>query len=237
MYEFKEFINGFFDEISDKRANDIIYKRFGIQHSRVYTLDEIGLLYKGISRERVRQIEAQTIKKIQLLLHGEEIRKINYICDSAIIEKFSELKRHLVKEEACVLGLVINEFDLDKIEIGWIYFLLKLADVKLIKVDILNDELILNNSINVKAVIKELKKTLEIIKKNVIYIRTDDLIIKSKKGRRTFDEKYIYLAIKCLESSNIVIENDNSYAIAFGLIASAGDMAHRVLSEKRTSFE
>lgn len=73
--EFKEFVNGFFNEISDKRAKDIIYKRFGIGYPKIYTLDEIGILNKGITRERVRQIEFQTIKKKKCYYKVRRLKK------------------------------------------------------------------------------------------------------------------------------------------------------------------
>ena len=44
---------------------DVIEKRFGLKSSKIYTLDELGILHNGISRERVRQIEARLLQKIR----------------------------------------------------------------------------------------------------------------------------------------------------------------------------
>ena len=47
-----------------EREEEIIRLRFGIGREMPYTLEEIGRVM-GLSRERVRQIEATALKKIQ----------------------------------------------------------------------------------------------------------------------------------------------------------------------------
>lgn len=56
------------------RECDVIKRRFGIGYNQVFTLEEIGNMY-GITRERIRQIEARAIKRLQedknkAYLHG-----------------------------------------------------------------------------------------------------------------------------------------------------------------------
>jgi RNA polymerase sigma factor (sigma-70 family) len=55
-------------KVLSAREEDIIRLRFGIGREMPYTLEEIGRVM-GLSRERVRQIEATALKKIQ---HAEE---------------------------------------------------------------------------------------------------------------------------------------------------------------------
>src|SRR5262245_20048902 len=55
-------------KVLSPREEDIIRLRFGIGREMPYTLEEIGRVM-GLSRERVRQIEATALKKIQ---HAEE---------------------------------------------------------------------------------------------------------------------------------------------------------------------
>src|SRR3989339_874574 len=58
-------LNVLFGNLADKEK-DIITKRFGLGTDKKYTLEEIGQNY-GITRERVRQIENLSIKKLKEL--------------------------------------------------------------------------------------------------------------------------------------------------------------------------
>jgi RNA polymerase primary sigma factor len=51
-------------KVLSSREEEIIRLRFGIGREMPYTLEEIGRVM-GLSRERVRQIEATALKKIQ----------------------------------------------------------------------------------------------------------------------------------------------------------------------------
>lgn len=55
------------------RSAAIIRMRFGIDHNREYTLEEIGQIY-DLTRERIRQIEAQTLHKIRHSARFEHLR-------------------------------------------------------------------------------------------------------------------------------------------------------------------
>jgi len=52
------------------REREIISLRFGLQDGTPHTLEEIGTKY-GLTRERVRQIEAEAITKLRRLLHSK----------------------------------------------------------------------------------------------------------------------------------------------------------------------
>tara|TARA_R110002072_G_C7938528_1_gene532270 strand:+ start:71 stop:2377 length:2307 start_codon:yes stop_codon:yes gene_type:complete len=53
-----------------KRDRDILYKRFGLEGSSIYTLEDLGTFY-DVTRERIRQIEAKSIKELDKTLLGE----------------------------------------------------------------------------------------------------------------------------------------------------------------------
>jgi RNA polymerase primary sigma factor len=49
------------------REREIIKLRYGIGDGYTYTLEEVGRIFK-VTRERVRQVEAKAIKKLQPIL-------------------------------------------------------------------------------------------------------------------------------------------------------------------------
>jgi RNA polymerase primary sigma factor len=60
-----------FLEIIDKRKAMVLKLRYGLIDGNPMTLEEIGKLM-NLSRERVRQIEKETIKKLHFILTGEK---------------------------------------------------------------------------------------------------------------------------------------------------------------------
>lgn len=57
--EFNDVLNKYTD-----RERDIITKRFGLQDQEASTLEELGEIY-GVTRERIRQIESKTLKRLR----------------------------------------------------------------------------------------------------------------------------------------------------------------------------
>ena len=57
------------------RERGIIELRFGIGHGKEHTLDEIGSVY-GVTRERIRQIEAKTLEKLRTLPEYEHLKTL-----------------------------------------------------------------------------------------------------------------------------------------------------------------
>lgn len=69
MYE-RESLEKFL-EVIDKREATIIKLRYGLVDGEPKTLEEIGVLLH-MSRERVRQIEKETIQKLHYILTKEK---------------------------------------------------------------------------------------------------------------------------------------------------------------------
>jgi RNA polymerase primary sigma factor len=61
-------------KVLSAREEEIIRLRFGIGREMPYTLEEIGRVM-GLSRERVRQIEATALKKIQAAEESNDLRE------------------------------------------------------------------------------------------------------------------------------------------------------------------
>lgn len=69
--EINDFIENLLTRL-ESRQKKILEKRFGVENGERQTLQSIGV-YFGITRERVRQVEGQGIKKIKSLLAAKKI--------------------------------------------------------------------------------------------------------------------------------------------------------------------
>ena len=62
------------DSLGD-RQRQMLELRFGLAGERPQTLEEVGVLF-NVSRERVRQIEAQSLKKLAALAEAQDLREV-----------------------------------------------------------------------------------------------------------------------------------------------------------------
>jgi RNA polymerase primary sigma factor len=65
------------------REREIIKLRYGIGDGYTYTLEEVGRIFK-VTRERVRQVEAKAIRKLQ---HPVRSRKLAGFLDGTVEEE------------------------------------------------------------------------------------------------------------------------------------------------------
>lgn len=77
-----------------ERDRDIINKRFGLEGNKRYTLDYIGTYY-DVTRERIRQIEAKSIKNIGLLLNNSLNNK-NWKLSHDIVDSYQNTYKKYV---------------------------------------------------------------------------------------------------------------------------------------------
>ena len=57
-----------------QREREVIEMRYGIVGGRARTLEEVGRAF-NITRERVRQIENRTLKRLQALPDAQQLRE------------------------------------------------------------------------------------------------------------------------------------------------------------------
>jgi RNA polymerase sigma factor (sigma-70 family) len=78
-----------------RRDREIVALRFGIQDGQERTLEEVGREY-GLTRERIRQIEAKALKQLSLLARQEEMNNYYHQFSSSLQPA---LFGHLVRNE------------------------------------------------------------------------------------------------------------------------------------------
>jgi RNA polymerase primary sigma factor len=59
----------------DDRQRRVLELRYGLDGGRPRTLDEIGLVF-NVTRERVRQIENQSLSELESLAHAQQLREV-----------------------------------------------------------------------------------------------------------------------------------------------------------------
>lgn len=222
---FISFVKGYFEEQNKKKEQDMVFKYFGIENDKSYTFEEIGILY-SVTRQRIQEIEKKHINNLKILISGNKLKKGNYICEEMLINEFSEIYKKIEEEK------VIKKDDFRKIisfkkdNESWENLLINLLNSDTLSVEKCNCEVIISQSLKKENLRKEIFKTYNILKENIIPMSIDDLIIKSKKGRRKFDDNYIKMSINCLKLDQ---NEKNSIFLAIDKNFSAGDLAYRVL--------
>jgi len=64
-------------EALSEREREVLHFRFGLEDGRSYTLEEVGKRF-GVTRERIRQIEAKALRKLR---HPSRSKKLKDFLD------------------------------------------------------------------------------------------------------------------------------------------------------------
>ncbi|MEI6529120.1 MAG: sigma factor-like helix-turn-helix DNA-binding protein [Candidatus Falkowbacteria bacterium] len=100
-------VNSLFSELLD-REKDILSRRFGLKGDKGETLEKIGSLHK-LTRERVRQIEAASIKKIKKLETLESsLLVLKQTVENLLSEHGGLIRRDYLLDILTVMALEIN---------------------------------------------------------------------------------------------------------------------------------
>jgi RNA polymerase primary sigma factor len=62
------------DSLGDRQRR-VLELRYGLDGGRPRTLDEVGVVF-NVSRERIRQIERQSLKKLEVLAEAQQLREV-----------------------------------------------------------------------------------------------------------------------------------------------------------------
>lgn len=100
-------VNDLFSDLME-RERDILTRRFGLGGEKNETLEKIGQMHK-LTRERVRQIENASIKKIKRLDNlGEYLQILKGVVDNLLREHGGFLRRDFLLDILTVMSLEIN---------------------------------------------------------------------------------------------------------------------------------
>ncbi len=100
-------VNSLFSELLD-REKDILSRRFGLKGQKTETLERIGKMH-NLTRERVRQIESASIKKIQKLDSlGSSISLLKKTINNLLEDHGGLLGKDFLLDILTVLSLEIN---------------------------------------------------------------------------------------------------------------------------------
>lgn len=221
---FISFVKGYFEE-QDKKEQDMVFKYFGIENSKSYTFEEIGTLY-SVTKQRIQEIEKKHVNNLKILISGNKLKKGNYICEGMLINEFSEIYKKIEEEKVIKKNDFRKIISFKKDNESWENLLINLLNSYTLLVEKCNCEVIVSQSLKKDDLKKEILKTYNILKESIIPMSIDDLIIKSKKGRRKFDDNYIKMSINCLKLDQ---NKKNNIFLAIDKNFSAGDLAYRVL--------
>lgn len=153
----------------DSRSCLILKYRFGLIDGKVRTLIEIGKML-GVTNERIRQIEAKALKKLEHSIHFKKLK--SYIDDKPderlILEETKQeaLQKNTISDNNReIVDLILNDCDLNKMELNVISyrFALKEGMVKPYS----SEEIAALYRISYSRVVKLIKKALKKIELSV----------------------------------------------------------------------
>ncbi len=222
-----------------KRDRDVLYKRFGLEGSSIYTLEDLGTFY-DVSRERIRQIEASLIKDLDETLLGEKKDKNWRLCPK-IYDSYKSIRSSLYHFEWLVrrddidkifsdhFGETLNDAYLD-------LFMEVLGYVKLPRnIPGFRGSICESWSLAKKYNKKEIESVfvaLDHIYDSPRAVPIFDLIVsakKSNKNKKPISNDSIMVA---LSATTDIEREDDDVLVKFSRLRSASDKAYRVLESK-----
>ncbi len=225
------------------REFEVIKRRYGLQNSKMYTLQEVGDYY-DITRERVRQIESRAMKKIQRAIFGI-FRSKHWHVPEVVIKEAKELSTILISDDGLISeSEIVRMFEeryntnLSAKETNILRFTLNILDIDLISKVIpgfsgeLSSIWISSKKIDIRSLQEILKYIYIILKENVIPISFFELKLEvSRRFKRRIDiDQAIMTAKLCKEIE--VIDRD-IFQMRIEFLPSVADKAHRILYDSK----
>lgn len=238
--ELVPFVKALIKNLKFQNDYEILNRRYGLENNKNYTLQEVGD-YFGISRERVRQIEARAEEKIQQTLTGL-FDTSNWQMPQNIIneanELFSLLRNYdvLITEDEA-LKFMQNRYDneIQENDLGAIRFLLSLSGLEALPkapreavgISMLPAWILLEK-IDKPLLFKVVDIVYHILLDEIKPVSKFDIFVQiNRKLKKKVEISYLDYASKiCLGIQKI---DDNTYEFRFESLPSVADKAYRIL--------
>lgn len=228
---------------NDQRGFDSVRYYYGLHGGEPYTLQEIGDAI-GISRERVRQINTSTLRRVERCLFGQQKVKGHFVPEQ-ITEEAITLREKLVDRGGLlsfdsILKLIEDRYGrlIHRSEHGHLKFLLIVFGFKELPqtMKAYNGSNLnawqLNTYINVKNLWPALVGSYRVLVKSIIPISLSEIQVKlNRKRKKKIEAQYIEYAIDiCPDIEKL---DDGLFQIAFFRLSSVADQAYRILYTKQ----
>ncbi|QTR51946.1 sigma factor-like helix-turn-helix DNA-binding protein [Thiothrix unzii] len=221
----------------EERNINILDRRFSLKGYKKYTLEEIGT-YNDVTRERVRQIEAKTLKTIYNILTTDSSKKVKV--DITIREKFIRLESELesngnIISEDSIIFLLKNNYQYQCQDNNKVVLLLEILGYEKLSNSFSITSLQLDslyyskNKISAKDIIKATSHIASLIKTPDKYSLFDIVVSNKKRKIKNISKNDI---INLLSSSSCVecIDSDKEiFQTKIHCLSSAADKAYRIL--------
>jgi len=224
---------------NQERRFDVLKRRYGLESSKTYTLQDIGEYY-GLTRERVRQLEKRGFETIRDLLLGETQRR-EWRLPSVLICEILDLKALLEQQESVIMEsniftlleqryqIIIPQSDINNIR-----FLLSLFDLKFYDSNTFGCTtypLWVRGEIDKNSIESILQIADTLLESGSPVLFFDIKVAVNRKRKNRLDNDEIIHALALSPKFERVDGEELVYRRPFMILVSHADRAFRVLSE------
>ncbi|MBD3306451.1 hypothetical protein GF339_08635 [candidate division KSB3 bacterium] len=240
---FKAIITDYFKLKGSTFERDVIFKRYGINEKKSYRLDEIGLYYDR-TRERIRQIQDDTQKKLKRLIETGKDKRLNVqlspICQSKIKGFLATSQKFKIISQKTFLSTISEKYHvkIEACDIAYLNLLLETYKFHAIKFN-RSTYYVFEQVYRSKTVTNIFQEITLLLKENVLPLSEFDIVVSLKKRfkKQKIQNELIILALNALEIvEKISMDGQPLYKLQFHQFSSSIDQAFIVLHETHDSL-
>jgi DNA-directed RNA polymerase delta subunit len=218
------------------RDSDVLKKRFGLNGQKKYTLEDLGAFY-DVTRERIRQIEAKSIRELRLVLK-DEFKKSSWKLSSQIYSSYESFQENLKEYKWLILREDIDHIFVDRfggtLVTEYLDLFMEVSGYTKIPKNIagFRGEISEAWCVSDKYVKKEIEsvfQALDHIYDMADYMSVFDLIVNAKRKSRNKSNISNDTLKIALSATKDIEFHDESIAVKFSKLKNVSDKAYRIL--------